>query len=1456
MAPSVRFESQGHKRITSETSNANSAKISEPASQTTSHGESQAAPWRALFFFTTRANLPVLLLGIFTSLCAGAVGAINAYIQGKVFKSFIDLGAGTVTGQQLYDNDKKYVLYFVALAGGSWVLHGVGFFLWVCFGELQAKSARDRLFLSLLEKEVEWYDLRTTGIGALLPRLQAQIRELQLATAQPLGGMLELSSTVVLSLAQAFYYSWDLTFVTIASVPIIMILVFWLNSGMQRAVEMQKVRLGEAQKRTTSAFAAIETVKCYNAQAREARSYAAKIGEAAIYYWQVARINGMQMGALVFLGSAIFVTGFYYGGVLIDKHKKDASQVMTCFLSATSAFQAVRGALPQMLILEKGRSAGATLRKIMAEVDSGATVERQTGALRPAICRGDIEVNDVSFAYPSRPEQLALDNVSMFIQGGEMTFFIGKSGSGKSTLSQLLMRFYSFPSGSITVDGVPLASLDVTWLRQNLTIVEQTSLLFNDTVFRNIAFGHSDPDSVTRSEVMEAIEFALLQLMISDMPEGLDTMVGYKGGAMSGGQRQRMALARVRLRDTPILMLDESTSALDHISRTLVMDALRKWRKGRTTLVITHDISQIQASDYVYVLDSGKLMQEGYRGHMEKEKDTPFQDFLPPELRAVTSAYGQRKDTALTSIYTRGSPIDYESIYSQEVDEMPDPLELELNAGETNRQSYMPGVLVDGSTMSGIGGVAGPTSTFAAPFLRLTVSSPMLAPLITRFTPAFDSWTHTSPESPASPSSTRKSTRFSTMMESLVERTGQQAAAARVASENIGERVRRPVNEVALAKLTGEGASANKQGQDNDGVVQLGLKQILSTVWPNINLATRLVVIMGFVSALVHAIATPCFSYVFSKLLATYSIPTGRGHMTLVYSMSMLGIAAIDGVSTYGFRYLLEYSSQVWVDNLRARAVGRILDQPRSFFDHDINSVALMTENLDRNAEETRNILGRFMGMLLAAAVMVTVSIVWALTASWKFTLICLAAGPYVFLVTNMFSTISGQWETRSADAAEAASAIFSETFTNIKTVRALTLENHFMNRYTMATNYAIKVGFIRAMLSGFFYGLSDSAGTFVTALIFYVGSLLAKEQGPTSVSRLLQVCAILIFTIANVSDCLQYIPQIGASKDTASRLMRLVNLPKDPHEHMGDTRIVSIGDIQFTDLSFAYPSRPEQQVLRELNLRIKPGTSTAVVGGSGSGKSTIANLLLNLYATDTVPGPRGGKLGDLTIAGRDIKHIDTPSLRALVVVVPQMPTLFAATVAENICFGLEDDSPLREHGNMVRAAQSAGIHEFIASLPQGYSTLIGDGGMGVSGGQAQRIAIARALVRNPSVLILDEATSALDVESANLIRNTIQMLLNDRTRSMTVIIITHSREQMEIAEHIVVLDHGVIVEEGGFEELMSKNGALMNLLSGGEWDAEREARVTGRKRRAKVTPKMGDVNWKRRSRARPRLRM
>lgn len=1413
------------------------------------------APWRALFAFSTRSHLPFLAAGFATAIIAGGVSPAQNWIIGELTNGFTRFQAGTLTPSQLMKRQTKYVLIQVGISGGSWLFHAMDMFFWMGFGELQAKSARDRLFHGLLQKEIEWYDKRKNGVGALLPRMQAQIRELQLATAQPMGALVSLTATAILSLIQALVRSYKLTLVTLSTVPLILFIMALLNRPVQRNLPQQQDKLTEAQKYSTNAFSVIETVKCYNGQEVEQEKYEKSISAARIFYAWVANANALQMALLAMLTVSMFVQGFYYGGILISKGELNSGDVVTTFFSAIGAFTSISAIMPQMLVFEKGRTAGSTLRTIMAQIEEKSdNNDESDGNLAPKECHGNIEVRNLTFAYPTRPDVLAVDDVSMSIPGGKMTFIIGRSGSGKSTISQLLMRFYTASQGEILVDNVPLDKIDTTWLRTNITLVEQTSLLFNDTVFRNIAFGRKDYDNVTREEVMGAVEFALLQLMINDMPDGLETNVGAKGGAMSGGQRQRMALARARLRDSPILFLDESTSALDHITRLLMMEAIRRWRKGKTTIMITHDISQIMADDYIYLLENGKMVQEGYRRQVEKIKDSPFQGFLSNDAKAMADVpedeelgppsppfrSGHRRTPSEYSITTASTPED-------EIDR-----QLALTErGPSKRTSYFPNVMNGSSPMIGMR-APGPGAA-GSPFAKI-VNSPAMD--WTSMWPTAASKKETpEAETPNTGDSANKrmstTNRWSMALGDLMNQTGKRAADTRRA---VSVR-RKPLQEDDDAiPLTGREASlaaleANQNEEEKPkGPALNTLKYIFKTLWPSLDVKAKVYLIVGFWGASVHAVVSPIFSFLVSKMINLYSKPGGDTNKSLlVYAMGILGLSIADAVHTWFYRFFHEYVSQLWVDHIRCVAYSRILDQPKEFFEKEENGISQMTSNLDRNAEEMRNLLGRFASLCYVAVVMVFVSIAWSISANWKMTMIAMAVVPYIWGVTKFYAGVSERWEGKSNDASDVAAGIMNETFTNIKTVRSLTLEPYFLKKYMEATKSSLSIGFQRAFYSSFFFGVSDSAGNFATAVIFYVGSLLVSKGANTA--DIIQVFTMLLFTITSASAILEWIPQIGASKDSAARLLRLATLPKDSHEHLGDTRIKNVGDIVFDDLRFCYPSRPDQTVLKNISLRLRPGTATAIVGGSGSGKSTIANLLLDLYSTNIMADHHLHKAGELTFGGRSIQNIHTPSLRALIVVVSQTPTLFADTVAENIAYGLPANHPCR--ANIELAARQAGIHDFIVSLPQGYETLIGDGGTGLSGGQSQRISIARAIVRKPSVLILDEATSALDVESANLIRDTLRALIREQ-ENLTVIIITHHKDMMEIAERVVVLDQGVMAEEGTFEELMEKKGALANLLSGGEIDAMKAVEMQeGRKGKRKsrggaAVPILKEVDWSR----------
>ena len=362
------------------------------------------------------------------------------------------------------------------------------------------------------------------------------------------------------------------------------------------------------------------------------------------------------------------------------------------------------------------------------------------------------------------------------------------------------------------------------------------------------------------------------------------------------------------------------------------------------------------------------------------------------------------------------------------------------------------------------------------------------------------------------------------------------------------------------------------------------------------------------------------------------------------------------------------------------------------------------------------------------------------------------------------------------------------------------------------------------------------------------------------TVKAIIECFLVLMLSVNQVKYMANYMTQINMSREAGSRLLRLARLSTTSHELSGAVLIEEAGDISLNGVNFTYPTRKDVPVLRDVSFTIPRGSCTAIVGSSGSGKSTIASLLLKLYQSDTNTFGTS-RAHDLSISGHNINSLHTTTLRSHMAIVSQTPVLFPGTIAENITYGLSPSAPESSIDSITAAADAAGVSEFIDSLPHAYQTVIGEGGTGLSGGQAQRIAIARALVRSPDILILDEATSALDVTSAGIIRDTIRKLVRDarpnseatllaspplspgsrsggvwdfedgsgkgkmsvvgvgkkERKRMTVIIITHAKEMMAIAEHVIMLDKGRVVEEGTFGELKRKKGGAFGRLLRGE---------------------------------------
>ena len=660
-----------------------------------------------------------------------------------------------------------------------------------------------------------------------------------------------------------------------------------------------------------------------------------------------------------------------------------------------------------------------------------------------------------------------------------MTFLVGKSGSGKSTIGNLLLRFHEPSSGQILIDSTDIAELDINWLRNNITLVQQQSILFNETISRNIAFGMRDFANVSRVQIQECIDMAMLQTTMSQLPQGAETLVGSSGTALSGGERQRVALARARLRNTPILFLDESTSALDYIGRTTVMESIRKWRSGKTTVVVTHDMSLINDEDFVYVLEDGRVIQEGFRKNLLVDIKGAF-----AELAAHDEGPGPK-------LHRKNQLGDSDSRFRTNPSPRPQLSRQDSSFQKVafDRPNSVFGSLPVSSVIR--------RTTRTPPIMHIPHSPRTHSPARRRSSTSLTEvaelgryWDVTS-EAPQ---------RLPSRMSVLTGRADRAAMHLRGSRTTFHRpltmlRTHGPLEAYQLADVdrsmlhdTGvelaESPIVDLKGLSKSKPKELSAIQVLKTVWPILDDRFRFILFTAFLAMLTNAAGPPLFSFLFSKLMTTFFNPQEMQHDALIYSLSILGIAAVDGLGCYLMHYLLECCGQKWVDTLRITAFECIIDQPKEWHDNDKNATANLETCLDRNADEMRNLLGRFAGLIMIATLIVVVALIWSVAVCWKLTLIGVAGIPGLYLTTKAFEWVTSRWERRTSDAADVVGNILVETFSDIKTVRALTLEGYFHMKYHAATARVFALGLRKSIYCGFWYGAAESTIHFVTGML------------------------------------------------------------------------------------------------------------------------------------------------------------------------------------------------------------------------------------------------------------------------------------------------------------------------------------------------------------------------------------
>ncbi|KAL4457545.1 hypothetical protein ABPG75_012410 [Micractinium tetrahymenae] len=581
-----------------------------------------------------RPELPAALFGLAGSAALGMMMPAFSIALSSILSVFYgpvtDIGSGA----------SKWSLVFVGIGLGAVVAALFQSYSFNFMGQKLAQRVRVLMLQALLRQEVGWYDEDRNSSGVLTSKLSTDALAVKGQFGDTMGLMTQNLVTFIGGLVVAFINGWKMSLVVLSCIPLIMFAAVAQTKVIMQTSSKEDESFAQANQTASEAFTNIRTIAAFGMERQVSELYATKLEKPTKEAQHRSNAAGLGFASSQFITFGIYALSFWYAGQLVSKGENTFEEVLKVFFSI---FLAAMGAAQAQMFFPDVAKGKAATQRVFTIIDRQPKIDAssQEGAM-PLEVHGEVELRNVTFAYPQRPEVKVFRNFNLKVPCGHSVALVGESGSGKSTVIGLIERFYDPLAGQVLLDGRDIRELNLRWLRDHLSLVGQEPILFNMTVKDNIRYGRPD---ASEEEVEAAACAANAHGFISNLPEAYDTKLGEGGITLSGGQKQRVAIARAIIKDPKVLLLDEATSALDAESERVVQEALDALMKGRTTVVVAHRLSTVRDAHTIAVVYKGRIVEQGSHDELVA---LPHGNYARLVRHQIT-----RNTASLRSVYSR-----------------------------------------------------------------------------------------------------------------------------------------------------------------------------------------------------------------------------------------------------------------------------------------------------------------------------------------------------------------------------------------------------------------------------------------------------------------------------------------------------------------------------------------------------------------------------------------------------------------------------------------------------------------------------------------------------------------------------------------------------------------------------------------------------------------------------------